>query len=110
MPLFRVVQEAMTNIYRHSGADHAWVTLHREERMVSLEVRDNGRGFDEGVVVTGESADGGQPLERRLGVGLQGMRERLANIGGKFDIESTPLGVTISIRLTLDASYVGSAH
>lgn len=110
MPLFRVVQEAMTNIYRHSGADHAWVSLHRDERTVSLEIRDNGRGFDEGVVVAGEPDEGGQPLEGRLGVGLQGMRERLANIGGKFDIESTPLGVTISIRLTLDTSYAGSAH
>ncbi|HRJ73005.1 MAG TPA: ATP-binding protein, partial [Terrimicrobiaceae bacterium] len=107
---FRVVQEAMTNIYRHSGADHAWVSLHRDERTVSLEIRDNGRGFDEGVVVAGEPDEGGQPLEGRLGVGLQGMRERLANIGGKFDIESTPLGVTISIRLTLDTSYAGSAH
>ncbi len=110
MPLFRVVQEAMTNIYRHSGADHAWVTLRREGRIIFLEVRDNGRGFDCGGIFQQPEETVLPAPERRLGVGLQGMRERLANIGGKFDIESTPLGVTISTRLTLDASYAGSAH
>ena len=106
MPLFRVVQEAMTNIYRHSGADHAWVSLQRQGNIVSLEIRDNGCGF-EGEVLIDE--DGAEILpEIRPGVGLAGMRERLANLGGRLDIENSPLGVTISIRLTLDHLHASS--
>ncbi len=99
MPLFRVVQEAMTNIYRHSGADHAWVTLQCDGRLVNLEIRDNGRGF-EGEIVRDEGGVVITP-EIRPGVGLAGMRERLANLGGKLDIENSPLGVTITVRLDL---------
>jgi len=99
MPLFRVVQEAMTNIYRHSGADHAWVTLQREGRFVNLEVRDNGHGFAGGTLIDEEGA--GLAPEIRPGVGLAGMRERLANLGGKLDIENSPLGVTLNVRLNL---------
>lgn len=99
MPLFRVVQEAMTNIYRHSGADHAWVTLHSEGRFVCLEIRDNGHGFQGEILIDEEGAE--IPPTIRPGVGLAGMRERLANLGGKLDIENSPQGVTISIRLAL---------
>jgi signal transduction histidine kinase len=94
-----VVQEAMTNIYRHSGADHAWVTLQREGRFVNLEVRDNGHGFAGGTFIDEEGA--GLAPEIRPGVGLAGMRERLANLGGKLDIENSPLGVTLNVRLNL---------
>jgi len=99
MPLFRVVQEAMTNIYRHSGADHAWVTLQREGRFVNLEIRDNGRGFA-GEILLDEDGAGIMP-EIQPGVGLAGMRERMANLGGKLAIENSPLGVTICVRLAL---------
>ena len=99
MPLFRVVQEAMTNIYRHSGADHAWVTLQREGRFVNLEIRDNGHGFEGETLIDEEGA--AVAPEIRPGVGLAGMRERLANLGGKLDIENSPLGVTLNVRLTL---------
>jgi signal transduction histidine kinase len=105
MPLFRVVQEAMTNIYRHSGADHAWVSLRREGRVVVMEVRDNGRGFKSGVLPNesdNPESSGG------FGVGIAGMTERIANCGGKLEIEDSPLGVTISIRLLLNTSH--AAH
>lgn len=96
MPLFRVVQEATTNIYRHSGADRAWIRLEHHDRIVTMEIRDNGRGFREGAVV--KTAD---EKEIGTGVGLAGMKERLANVGGKLTIESSPLGSTLSIRLIL---------
>lgn len=96
MPLFRVVQEATTNIYRHSGADRAWINLEHHDRIVTMEIRDNGRGFREGAVV--KTAD---EKEFGTGVGLAGMKERLANVGGKLTIESSPLGSTLSIRLLL---------
>jgi PAS domain S-box-containing protein len=96
MPLFRVVQEGLTNIYRHSGADRAWVLLQLEPHSLSLEIRDNGKGFSEGIL---EGEAGG--LERPTGVGLAGMKERLANVGGTLEIESSPLGATLTIRVPL---------
>jgi signal transduction histidine kinase/sensor domain CHASE-containing protein len=101
MPLFRVVQEALTNIYRHSGADHAWVRLQHEERLMHMEIRDNGRGFGEGVLL-----GTGWEKERPTGVGLAGMKERLAHVGGTLEIENSPLGVTLTIRLPLGAEDI----
>lgn len=97
MPLFRVVQEAMTNIYRHSGADRAWIKLCYQARAVTMEIRDNGRGFKEGSIIDSETG-----REYKGGVGLAGMKERLANVGGKLEIESSPWGATVSIRLFLN--------
>lgn len=82
--LFRIVQESMGNIYRHSGASHAWVSLELRGGKVRLEVRDNGNGIPEGKT----SASGG-------GVGLAGMRERLAQLGGELEIRSSLYGVSI---------------
>lgn len=101
MPLFRVVQEAMTNVYRHSGADRAWVRLRCADRLVTMEIRDNGRGFAEGVL----AGEGGEQ-ELLTGVGLAGMRERLANFGGTLEIESSPLGATLFIRVALGTEEV----
>ncbi|CAN5407891.1 hypothetical protein BH09VER1_BH09VER1_09810 [soil metagenome] len=104
MPLFRVVQEAMTNVYRHSGADHAWVTLHRTGQQLFLEVRDNGKGFVDGVLGT-EGAEPDVRTDWKVGVGLAGMRERLLNLGGKLGVESSPLGATISIHLLMEPPH-----
>ena len=104
MPLFRVVQEAMTNIYRHSGADHAWVRLQIQDRILTMEIRDNGRGFRENALLKDEPEKGGG-----LGVGLAGMKERLIHVGGTLEIESSPLGATLTIRVPLQVKeFVGS--
>ncbi|MEI6491713.1 MAG: ATP-binding protein [Verrucomicrobiota bacterium] len=81
--LFRIIQEAMTNIYRHSGATRAWIILDRKDSEIELEIRDNGSGFP-----TSEGRTSG-------GVGLAGMRERLAELGGRLEIRSSPYGVSI---------------
>lgn len=96
MPLFRVVQEALTNIYRHSGADHAWVRLERTSHFLILEVRDNGRGFGEDIQNSEKDSS-----VLMTGVGLPGIKERLANVGGTLEIESSPLGATLTIRVPL---------
>ena len=84
--LFRIIQEAMSNIYRHSGASRAWITLDRKGTAIELEIRDNGSGFpDVDALKVGSSA----------GVGLAGMRERLAELGGRLEIRSSPYGVSI---------------
>ncbi|MEI6034234.1 MAG: ATP-binding protein [Verrucomicrobiae bacterium] len=87
--LFRILQEAMTNIYRHSGSSRAWISLARDGREIRLEVRDNGTGFPE--------SDPEKPGAGG-GVGIAGMRERLAQIGGELDIRSSPYGVSLVVK------------
>lgn len=94
--LFRIIQEAMSNIYRHSGATKAWITLSRRKTATELEIRDNGSGFPEGDgAKTGAAA----------GVGLAGMRERLAELGGQLEIRSSPYGVSILATIDHHASH-----
>jgi len=87
--LFRIVQEALSNIYRHAGATKAWITLRRQsDQSVSMEVRDNGEGLPEGFSLTQSS-----------GVGLAGMRERMKQLGGSLEVASSPYGVSVQCRL-----------
>ena len=91
--LYRVVQEALTNVNRHSGADSASVLLERMDGEVTAIIEDNGRGFDVEAVTSGNS-------ER---LGLVGMRERIELIGGSLTIESTPeQGTTVYVRVKGD--------
>ena len=80
--LFRVVQEALTNVRKHAETDRVRVALARRNGVVRLEVRDWGRGFE-----PTEVAGGGGPGER---VGLSSMRERVALLGGNIEIRSEP--------------------
>lgn len=87
--LFRIVQEALSNIYRHAGATKAWITLRRgEDGVISLEVRDNGEGLPEGF-----------SFDTSVGVGLAGMRERMKQLGGTMELDSSPYGVSLKCRL-----------
>jgi PAS domain S-box-containing protein len=86
--LFRVAQEALTNVRKHAQTTRAHVTLSRRGRSVRLEVKDFGRGFDP----SSPTADG--PGER---VGLSGMRERVALLGGELKIRSKPGAGTSAI-------------
>ena len=87
--LFRIVQEALSNIYRHAGATKAWITLRREEDWsVLLEIRDNGEGLPEDFSFT-----------KSVGVGLAGMRERMKQLGGTLDVASSPYGVAVKCRM-----------
>jgi len=87
--LFRIVQEALSNIYRHAGATKAWITLRCQENgNVSLEIRDNGEGLPEGFSFT-----------KSVGVGLAGMRERMKQLGGSLEVDSSPYGVSVKCRL-----------
>ena len=81
--LFRVVQEALTNVRKHAQATRVHVGLGRHNGAVRLEVRDWGRGFE-----PAEKGDGGGPGER---VGLSSMRERITLLGGELDIRSEPV-------------------
>jgi NarL family two-component system sensor histidine kinase LiaS len=85
LTLYRVAQEALANIARHAGAHHIWVTLRQESDGLTLQIRDDGRGFDPETI---------QP-----GVGLRSMRERLATLGGEFTLVSAPgEGTIITVK------------
>ncbi len=79
--IFRVAQEALANVARHSGAGHAEVDLSFTTGELTLRVADDGRGFDP------SQGSGG-------GFGLQSMRERLVKLGGRINVESEPGGGT----------------
>ncbi len=88
--LFRVAQEALTNVYRHSGSQKAGVRLGLNDGELTLEVRDNGRGFPAEMLEDGERGPA------RLGVGIRGMRERLQQLGGRLVIRNTGAGACVS--------------
>jgi signal transduction histidine kinase len=81
--LFRVAQEALTNIRKHAGTKSLKIELRRRDTEVYLEVRDFGRGFDPAALQT----LGSRPGER---VGFAGMRERVGMLGGELEIQSRP--------------------
>jgi PAS domain S-box-containing protein len=86
--LYRIVQEALSNVIKHSGARHAGVTLHGGMDSISLRIVDDGAGFDP------RSVDG------KGGLGLVSMRERLRLIGGAITIDSqTASGTRIDVRV-----------
>jgi two-component system NarL family sensor kinase len=78
--LFRIAQEALTNIFRHAQATQAAVALEVTARRVTLSISDDGRGFDVERVQTDPSA----------GVGLRNMRERLEPLNGELQLVSRP--------------------
>jgi signal transduction histidine kinase len=84
--IYRILQEGLNNISKHSGADAVRVSLGKRDGRITLEIRDNGKGFDPGAV---KSAEG-----PRRGFGLSSMRERAELAGGMFLVESEPLGGT----------------
>jgi PAS domain S-box-containing protein len=93
--LFRVVQESLTNIQCHSGSSSAKIRLRRDSSTVVLEVIDFGRGMYHPP--NGDSLSG----EIRLGVGVPGMQERMAQLGGRLEIDSSSAGTTVRATILL---------
>jgi PAS domain S-box-containing protein len=84
--LFRIAQEALTNVHRHAASPWAAIRLKIQSNSVMLEIEDGGRGID--------------AKSPALGVGLAGMRERIRHIGGTFSVEATSTGGT-RVRTTI---------
>jgi len=93
--IFRVVQESLTNIHRHSGSPVAKIQLRQHGEQVVVEVADKGRGIPTDKLE--EMSSTGTP-----GVGIRGMRERLRQLGGALDIESGKSGTVVAVRLPVD--------
>jgi two-component sensor histidine kinase len=97
MALFRVLQESLTNVHRHSGASKASIQFQHEENAVILEVRDFGKGIPEERLRLLSGLGAG------TGVGLAGMRERLHELNGRLEIESDGHGTTMRAIVALSA-------
>ncbi len=86
--LYRIIQESLTNIYKHSAATQVSIDLRETPEAIQLQIKDNGQGFN--------------PERNTTGFGLQGMRERTAALGGQFFLASQPgkgCRITVSIPL-----------
>src|SRR5262249_8760095 len=90
--VYRIVQEAVNNILKHSAATEATVVVKRLAATVSMSIRDNGRGFDAGAAQSSDSHD--------VGHGLNGIQERVRILGGTLVIDSRPgSGASLSIEI-----------
>jgi two-component system NarL family sensor kinase len=89
VPLFRIAQEGLSNVHRHSGATKASVMLHEADGAIVLTIADDGRGFDPAAVLSGGTE----------GVGIAGMRARAVELGGSLQIRSTRRGTQLVVKL-----------
>ncbi|HTZ73581.1 MAG TPA: PAS domain S-box protein [Candidatus Aquilonibacter sp.] len=93
--IFRVAQECLTNIHRHAKSSSAIVRLSNADGKLTMQIKDNGEGIDPEIqtrIASGKTS----------GVGLRGMRERLAAIGGALRIESNVNGTSVFVSLPLE--------
>ena len=106
--LFRIAQEALANVHRHSASAAARVTLTLDtpseaSSTVVLSIEDDGRGMPLGIVEAVVSGKRSRNLQN-LGIGLMGMRERLHQLGGELKIHSSAQGATVHVAVPLPAS------
>jgi signal transduction histidine kinase len=92
--VFRVVQECLTNIHRHSGSPVAKIRFRQRDTQVIVEIADKGKGIP--PEKREEMSSSGAP-----GVGIRGMRERLRQLGGTLEIDSNGAGTVITVRLPI---------
>ena len=91
LALFRVLQESLTNIHRHSGSPTAHIRLWTKEEMVRLEIKDRGKGLAPSLL-----EQSGEDWMGAPGVGLRGMHERMRQLGGRLELASTGEGTTLT--------------
>lgn len=99
--LFRVVQESLANVHRHSASKSASVCLIHAGENIELTIADRGRGLPAGLQL--DTAE-----ETRVGVGIAGMRQRMRQLGGQLKITSGPEGTTVRAVLPFRAKDAGS--
>ena len=93
LALFRVLQEALTNVHRHSGASEAHVLIREDAGQVVLEIKDNGRGIPEELLSHFRATGAG------MGVGVAGIRERAWELGGSLEVESDSGGTRVRVSI-----------
>jgi signal transduction histidine kinase len=95
--LYRFCQEALSNAYRHAQADKQWIRLDKTDSHIVLEVGDDGKGFNPPPL------SGPEATEQEEHIGLRGMRDRIALVGGQFELISEPgKGTRIVVKVPVD--------
>jgi signal transduction histidine kinase len=102
LALVRVLQEALTNVHRHSGASEAGVLIQKSTGQVILEVRDNGRGIQPAMLDRFRESGAG------VGVELISMLERARELGGKLHLESSAAGTLVRISVPIPSDCVAT--
>jgi signal transduction histidine kinase len=92
--IFRIVQESLTNVYRHSGSPTASVSIRSEREVLRLCIEDAGKGI-------AARSQPSVPSVSETGVGLRGMQERVAQLGGTLQIESSETGTRVIARFSM---------
>ena len=100
LALFRVLQESLTNVNRHSGSQAVDIRLNIDAKRVMLEVRDYGRGISRELLQRFRETGTG------VGVGLAGIRERVTELGGRLEILSDDQGTVLSVAMPLSQTKV----
>jgi len=93
LTIFRIVQEGLTNIHRHSGSKTATIRLSRNADSVLLKIEDHGKGISPEKLAALRA--------QRTGVGIMGMRERVRHLNGVMDIQSNGKGTTVSVTFPI---------
>jgi signal transduction histidine kinase len=94
LALFRILQEGLTNVHRHSGSESAAVRLLRVNGEAVLEIADRGKGISPQLL-----QEFGEAWEGSLGVGLRGMNARVTQLGGKLEVRSNGHGTVVTARV-----------
>jgi signal transduction histidine kinase len=92
--IFRAIQEALTNAFRHSGAKNIWVNLLRTDEQIVGTVRDDGSGVSDGISKF-------QPDS--IGIGIAGMIQRLKEFGGELRLKNASPGTVVELAIPIDA-------
>jgi signal transduction histidine kinase len=90
--IFRIIQEALTNVFRHSGAQKAWVTVAKFDHQIAVTVRDDGKGISENII---EFRPGS------LGIGIGGMRQRVKEFGGEVRLRNAHPGTLVEVYIPI---------
>lgn len=88
--VFRIVQEALTNVFRHSGARKVWINLSQKDGFIVVAVRDDGKGIGERVV---------EMRADSVGVGIGGMKQRAKEFGGELKLSNANPGTLVELAL-----------
>jgi signal transduction histidine kinase len=93
--VFRIVQEALTNVFRHAEATKVWINLHQKDGRIVVSVLDDGKGIDQRVA---------ELRPEKMGVGIGGMRQRAKEFGGELRLTNNQPGTLLEIMIPTNAA------